>query len=359
MGRPGQILSTARRLARRLAAMTTTDATTTRTLGRNGLEVPAVGYGAMVLAHGIYGTNDDARSIETLRHAIDAGATFLDSSDAYGAGDNERLIGRAIAGRREQVQVATKWGLTGPAGTSRRVAASYDNEIWVDARPERAREAAEASLRRLGVEAIDLWYLHFPDPAVPIVESVGAMAELVAEGKVRHLGLSNATADQAIEAHRVHPLAAVQAEYSLWTRGPERELLPALSELGVGLVAWGPLGSGFLAGSSEQIGAPGEDFRTNAPRFRPENLAANRDRFAPLAGIAEQLGITRAQLALAWLLRDDSSLPPIVPIPGTRTAARVDENLAAARVALSAETLAQLERIAPPGAAAGEPLLER
>jgi aryl-alcohol dehydrogenase-like predicted oxidoreductase len=336
----------------------TTLSTPTRILGRDGLAVPAVGYGAMVLVDGMYGPAASDRSVATLRHAIDAGATFLDTSDAYAAGENERLVGRAIAGRRGEVRVATKWGLTGPAETSRPVAASYDNEIWVDARPERARAAAEASLRRLGVEAIDLWYLHFPDPGVPIAESVGAMAALVAEGKVRHLGLSNATVEQAIEAHRVHPLAAVQAEYSLWTRGAERELLPALAELGIGLVAWGPLGSGFLAGSADRIAAAGEDFRTNAPRFRPQNLAANRERFAPLAALADELGITRAQLALAWLLRADPALPAIVPIPGTRTPARVDENVAAARIALDADTLARLERVAPPGAAAGAALLE-
>jgi aryl-alcohol dehydrogenase-like predicted oxidoreductase len=329
---------------------------TNRTLGTGGLTVPAIGYGAMVLVHGMYGDNDDERSVRTLQHAIASGATFIDTSDAYGAdGHNEQLVGRAVAGRGDEVQIATKWGIVpGRADTAHRVTASYDNEIWVDARPERARPAAEASLRRLGIDAIDLWYVHFPDPGVPIEETVGAMAELVAEGKVRHLGLSNATADQAIAAHRVHPLAAVQAEYSLWTRDPERELLPVLRELGTGLVAWSPLGSGFFAGSADAIGAPGEDFRTNAPRFRPQNLAANRDRFAPLRELAAERGITPAQLALAWLLsRGDD----VVPIPGTRTPAHLDENLAAARVQLDEEALARIEEIAPAGAAAGASLL--
>lgn len=328
----------------------------TRTLGTGGLVVSALGYGAMVLVHGMYGANDDARSVETLRHAIDAGATLIDTSDAYGPdGHNERLVGRAVAGRRDEVQVATKWGIVfEPGAPAHRVPGSFDNEIWVDARPERARGAAEASLRRLGIETIDLWYAHFPDPGVPIEETVGAMSELVAEGKVRHLGLSNATAEQVLAAHQVHPLAAVQAEYSLWTRNPERELLGVLRELGVGLVPWSPLGSGFLAGSADEIGKPGEDFRTNAPRFRPENLAANRDRYAPLRGLAGELGITPAQLALAWLLHQG---PDIVPIPGTRTPVHLDENLAAAGIELDERTLARVDELAPAGAAAGASLL--
>jgi aryl-alcohol dehydrogenase-like predicted oxidoreductase len=178
------------------------------------------------------------------------------------------------------------------------------------------------------------------------------MAELVGEGKVRHLGVSNVTADQLMAAHQVHPIAAMQAEYSLWTREPERELLPALRELGIGFVAWSPLGAGFFAGSADRIGAPGEDFRTNHPRFRPENLAANRDRYAPLRGLADELGITPAQLALAWLVHQDA-----VPIPGTRTPAHLDENLAAVDVKLDAAALARIDEVAPAGAAAGSSLL--
>jgi aryl-alcohol dehydrogenase-like predicted oxidoreductase len=325
---------------------------TQRTLG--SLSTSAIGYGAMVLVHGMYGANDDARSLQTLGHAIDAGATFIDTSDAYGPdGHNERLVGRAIAGRRDDVQLATKWGIAlEPSATAHRVEHAFQNDIWIDARPERARAAAEASLRRLGVDVIDLWYLHFPDPGVPIEESVGAMAELVAEGKVRQLGVSNVTAEQVLAAHQVHPLAAVQAEYSLWTRGAEAELLPVLRELGIGFVAWGPLGNGFLAGDVTEVAA--DDFRRNAPRFRPENLARNRDRFAPLRGLADELGLTPAQLALAWLLHQDEH---VVPIPGTRTPSHLDENLAAAEVTLDDATLRRIDELAPAGAAAGAALL--
>jgi aryl-alcohol dehydrogenase-like predicted oxidoreductase len=319
----------------------------TRNLG--GLETSAIGYGAMVLIDGMYGHADDAHSLATLQHAIDAGATLLDTADAYADGANELLVGRAIAGRRDDVQLATKWGIVREGG--RAFQHAHDQTILMDARPQRAREALEASLRRLGVDSIDLWYLHFPDPGVPIEESVGAMGELVAEGKVRHLGVSNVTAEQALAAHQAHPLAAVQGEYSLWTRDPERELLPVLRELGIGFVAWSPLGAGFFA-APVSVGKPGQDFRTNHPRFRPENLAANRDRYAPLRGLASELGITPAQLALAWLLARDA-----VPIPGTRTPAHLDENLAAADVVLDDDGLARIDELAPAGAAAGSALL--
>ena len=321
----------------------------TRNLG--GLTTSAIGYGAMVLVDGMYGHAEEWRSRETLRHAIDAGATMIDTADAYAMGANEELVGRAIAGRGQEVQLATKWGIVSDGGRSVRHA--HDQTILVDARPERAREALEASLRRLSVDEIGLWYLHFPDPEVPVEESVGAMGELVADGKVRHLGVSNVTAEQVMAAHQAHPIAAVQAEYSLWTRGPEHELLPVLSELGIGFVAWSPLGAGFFAGPVD-VGAAGEDFRTNHPRFRPQNLAANRDRYAPLRELASELGITPAQLALSWILHQDDR---IVPIPGTRTAAHVDENVAAADVRLSEDVLARIDEIAPAGAAAGSPLL--
>jgi aryl-alcohol dehydrogenase-like predicted oxidoreductase len=310
------------------------------------LTTSPIGYGAMVLVDGMYGAADDERSLRTLRHAIDTGATLIDTADAYGGGDNERLVGRAIAGRRGDVQLATKWGI---AASGRPVQHHHAQTIPVDARPERAREAAEASLRRLNIEVIDLWYLHFPDPAVPIEESVGAMAELVSEGNVRHIGISNATAEQLLAAQQAHPIAAVQAEYSLWTRDPERELLPAVRELGAGFVAWSPLGAGFFAGS-DSLAA--QDFRTNHPRFSSANLAANRDRYAPLRELAQELGITPAQLALAWLVHQD-----VVPIPGTRTPAHLDENLAAADVALDAATLVRIDELAPDGAAAGAALL--
>jgi aryl-alcohol dehydrogenase-like predicted oxidoreductase len=323
-----------------------------QTRNLNGLTTSAIGFGAMVLVDGMYGHADDERSTQTLNHALDAGATFIDTSDAYAAGANEQLVGRAIANRRDDVQLATKWGIVFEGG--RPVKHAHDQQILIDARPERAREAAEASLRRLGVDVIDLWYLHFPDPGVGVEESIGAMAELVREGKVRHLGVSNVTAEQVIAAHQVHPLAAVQGEYSLWTRDPERELLPVLRELGIGFVPWSPLGAGFLAGSADQIGRAGEDFRSNHPRFKPENLAANRDRFAPLRELATELDLTPAQLALAWLLHQ---APDIVPIPGTRTPSHLDENLAAADVTLDANTLVRIEELAPAGAAAGSALL--
>ncbi len=349
MARAGQDLLAA------ATARGTIEGMKTRTLGREGLTTSAIGYGAMVLVDGMYGSSDEGRGLDALRHTIDAGATLIDTSDAYAAGQNERLVGRAIAGRRDDVQVATKWGIVfEPGEHARRVRHQHAQEILVDARPERAREAAEASLERLGVDVIDLWYLHFPDPGVPVQETVAGMAELVAEGKVRHLGLSNVTAEQVLAAHQVHPIAAVQAEYSLWTRDPEQELLPVLRELGAGFVPWSPLGAGFLAGSADRIGAPGADFRTNHPRFRPDNLAANRDRFAPLRGLADEHGITPAQLALAWLLHQGED---IVPIPGTRTPSHLDENLAAADVELGAATLARIDEVAPAGAAAGSALL--
>jgi aryl-alcohol dehydrogenase-like predicted oxidoreductase len=245
--------------------------------------------------------------------------------------------------------VATKWGIVFDGG--RVIAHRHAQEIRVDARPERAREALEASLRRLNTDVIDLWYLHFPDPDVPIEETVGAMGALVEEGKVRHLGVCNVTPEQVLAAHQAHPLAAVQAEYSLWTRDPERELLPVTAELGIGFVPWSPLGAGFFAGAVEDAE---HDFRANHPRFSRANLQANRDRYAPLRALASELAITPAQLALAWLLHQRED---IVPIPGTRTPAHLDENLRAADVHLDADTLARINDLAPAGAAAGAPLL--
>jgi aryl-alcohol dehydrogenase-like predicted oxidoreductase len=308
-----------------------------------------LGYGAMVLVNGMYGASDDAHAVATLNHALDAGATLLDTADAYDGGHNEELVGRAVAGRRDEVQLATKWGIVFEGG--RVIEHQHAQEIRVDARPERAREALEASLKRLGVDTIDLWYLHFPDPDIPIEETVGAMGELVSEGKVRHLGLSNVTPEQVLAAHQTHPLAAVQAEYSLWTRDPERELLPVTAELGIGFVPWSPLGAGFFAGA---VNDTEHDFRANHPRFSRDNLATNRDRYAPLRGLAAELDITPAQLALAWLLHQR---PDIVPIPGTRTPAHLDENLRAADVTLDASTLARIDELAPAGAAAGSALL--
>jgi aryl-alcohol dehydrogenase-like predicted oxidoreductase len=315
------------------------------------LESSAIGYGAMVLI-GLYGAVDEQQGVDVIHRALDVGVTMIDTADAYGAdGSNEILVGRAIRDRREDVVVATKWGVVLPGENANRVAASYANEIWIDARPERARAAAEASLRRLGVDSIDLWYLHFPDPGRPIEESVGAMADLVNAGLVQHVGLSNVTAEQLSRAHAVHPVSALQIEYSLWTRDAERELLPTARELGVGIVAWGPLGNGFLAQPITTL--EDGDFRHNAPRFRADNLRRNLDRFAPLRALADELGVTPAQLALAWLLHRRD----IVPIPGTRNPDHLEANIAAADVSLDEETLRRIEEITPAGLAAGAALL--
>jgi aryl-alcohol dehydrogenase-like predicted oxidoreductase len=320
-----------------------------RTLG-GALQVGEIGYGAMVLA-GTYGDVGEHDAVAVVAHALDAGVTLIDTSDAYGAGSNEELVGRAIAGRRDEVVVATKWGIA--FGTDANAAEiNWSRHIPVDARPERARGAAEASLRRLGIDAIDLWYLHYPDPSCPVEESVGAMADLVRSGHVRHLGLSNITPAQLRRAHAVHPIAAVQFEYSLWTRGIERELLPTLRELGIGLVAWAPLGSGFLAGSVDLSGD--HNYRSHAPRFQEETLERNLDRFAPFRRLAAERDITPAQLALAWLLHQGSD---IVPIPGTRTVTHLDANLASAEIDLDAGTLARLDELAPLDLALGPPLL--
>ena len=249
--------------------------------------------------------------------------------------------------------MATKFGLNLPEGVEGHAfPVGYGfGELAVNAAPGNVRRYLEASLRRLGTDRVDLYYPHFPDPAVPIEDTVAAVAELVGEGLVRHVGLSNVTAGQLERAARVHPIAAVQVEWSLWNRGAERELLPAARRLGAGLVAWGPLGNGFLAGDVE-VGE--DDFRRHAPRFQGENLARNRDRFAPLRRVAEEAGVTPAQLALAWLLARDGRA---VPIPGSRTPAHIDENLGAAAVALDAETLARVDEASAAVEAAGGTLL--
>ncbi|MGW0484751.1 aldo/keto reductase [Nonomuraea sp. NPDC003214] len=310
----------------------------TRELG--GLTVPALGYGAMVLSPGIYGDIDEERGEAAIRAALDAGATHVDTSDAYGPdGQNERLVGRAIKSRRDEVVVATKFGLAVPEGEdSRAQPVGYAfGELRVNAEPRLVRRYAEASLRNLDTDVIDLYYLHYADPGVPVEDTVGAMAELVKAGLVRHLGLSNVTAAQLRRAHAVHPVAAVQNEWSMW-RPIDPLLLRTAGELGVGIVAWSPLGNGFLTGTVQQLGE--NDFRHNAPRFSAENLAANNDRYAPIRGLADQLGITPAQLALAWLLHQDDH---VVAIPGSRTPAHIRENVEAAGITLHADTLATID----------------
>jgi aryl-alcohol dehydrogenase-like predicted oxidoreductase len=318
---------------------TGTTAFPTRHLG--GLEVPAIGFGAMVLSPGMYGPIDDDRAGTALKAALDAGATFVDTSDGYGeAGHNERVVGRAVRGRRDEVVLATKFGFRVPDGVARHaIPVGYAfGEVAVNAHPDLVRGYAERSLRELGTDRIDLYYPHFPDPQVPLADTVGAVADLVDAGLVRHLGLSNVTADQLREAHAVHPVTAVQTEWSMW-RPADPDLLTAARELGVGVVAWSPLGGGFLTGQVTSLGDG--DFRQHAPRFSGDNLAANNDRYAPVRAVAAELGLRPGQLALAWLLAQDAH---VVPIPGSRTPAHIQENLDAARFSLHPDTLARIDQ---------------
>ena len=323
-----------------------------RHLGKEGPQVGCIGYGAMVL-EGFYGASDDQQAVETIRHALDAGMDMLDSADAYGNGHNEELIGRAIADRRDRAFVCTKFGIVFDQNQpATEVPTGWGFSLNINGTPEYVKTALDASLGRLRTDVIDLWYAHYPDPAVPIEDTVGAMAQGVASGKVRYLGLSNVTAEQIRRAHRVHPIAAVQYEYSLWRREIETDLLPTLKELEIALVPWSPLGGGFLTGSVTQLDK--EDFRQNNPRYSGANLTVNRDRFAPLLELAKHLEATPSQLALSWLLHQGEA---IVPIPGTRRPERIDENAKAANVRLDAETLAQIDRLAPVGLAEGATLL--
>jgi len=290
-----------------------------------------------------YGPSDEAKSLETLHHAIEIGVTFWDTSDMYGRGHNEQLVGRALEGRRDRVVLATKFGvLRGEDGAV----------IGIDGRPEYVRQACDAGLRRLRVDHIDLYYQHRVDPKVQIEETVGAMAELVKAGKVRHLGLSEAAADTLRRAVKVHPIAALQTEYSLWTRDVEDEILSTCRELGIGLVAYSPLGRGFLTGKIQNVDEldPG-DWRRENPRFQGENFENNLKLAERIRQIAEKKGCTPAQLALAWLLAQGRD---IVPIPGTRSPQRLDENAAAAQITLSAADLAEIDAALPRTAVAGQ-----
>jgi aryl-alcohol dehydrogenase-like predicted oxidoreductase len=312
----------------------------TRRLGQ-GLEVSAMGLGCMGMSHA-YGGQEEEKSIATLHRAIEIGVTFLDTAEVYGPFANEILLGRALAGRRDRVTIATKFGFEiapeGGDGVSRM--------IGLDGRPENAKRVAEASLKRLGTDVIDLYYLHRPDPKVPIEESVGAMGDLVREGKVRFVGVSEVDAGQLRRAHREHPIAALQSEYSLWTRGVEAEILPLARELGIGFVPFSPLGRGFLAGSVDaSTDFAADDFRRNLPRFQKEAMAANARFVATLERIATAHGVTKAQLALAWVMAKGED---IVPIPGTRKIERLEENARAADIGLSAADLAEIEAAIPP-----------
>ncbi|GAA3441490.1 aldo/keto reductase [Planomonospora venezuelensis] len=312
-----------------------------RRLGNGGPEVSALGLGCMGMSE-FYGSTDEAESIKVIHRAIDLGMNFLDTADMYGRGHNEELVGRAIADRRDRVVLATKFGI---------VRGDDPRARSVDGSPEYVRKACDASLRRLGVDRIDLYYAHRRDPQVPIEETVGAMAELVAAGKVGHLGLSEVSARTLRAAHAVHPIAALQSEYSLFTRGIEEEILPAARELGVALVAYSPISRGLLGGSLPPAGElPADDFRRHLPRFAGESGARNEALVAEVRKIAEEAGCTPAQLALAWAL---SRGEDVVPIPGTKRLAYLEENAAAAGIPLDAGVLAALEAAVPSGAVHG------
>ncbi|WP_371618329.1 aldo/keto reductase [Streptomyces sp. NBC_00454] len=298
-----------------------------RRLGRNGPQVSALGLGCMGMSD-FYGPSDEAESRATISEALDCGVTFLDTADMYGPHTNEELVGRAIAGRRHEVFLATKFGVVrGADARARRV----------DSTPAYAKRACEASLKRLGVDHLDLFYLHRRDPGVPIEDTVGAMAELVHEGKVRFLGLSEVSAETLRRACAQAPIAALQSEYSLWTRGLEKEILPAARELGVALVAYCPLGRGLLTGEMAGVdGLSDDDVRRDQPRFRGANLTANLAVVESVRALASQVGCTPAQLVLAWLLAQGES---VVPIPGTRRSGHLRENIGALNVALSTNQL--------------------
>ncbi len=313
----------------------------TRTLGRDGLTVSALGLGCMGMSQ-MYGAADRDESVATLHRALDLGVTFLDTSDVYGDGHNEELVGEAIAGRRDEVQLATKFSLSHKPGGGGHT---------IDGRPEYVRQCIDASLRRLRVDSVDLYYQHRVDPTVPIEDTVGAMAELVQQGKVRHLGLSEASATSIRRAAAVHPITALQSEWSLWTRDLEPEVLGVARELGIGIVPYSPLGRGFLTGtitSRDQLDEA--DFRTTHPRFQEDTLRQNLRLVEAVREMASEKGVTAAQLALAWVLAQG---PDVVPIPGTKRRSYLEDNVAAADVALTEEDLARLEEIAPPGVAAG------
>lgn len=312
----------------------------TRTLGRHGPKVSAIGLGCMGMT-GFYGPADEQEAIATIHRAMELGISLLDTADIYGPFTNEELVGRAIKGRRDQVVLATKFGNEPlPDGTTR-----------INGRPEYVRRACEGSLKRLGIDHIDLYYLHRVDLEVPIEETIGAMADLVREGKVRYLGLSEAAAGTIRRAHAVHPIAALQSEYSLWTRDPEGEILDTLRELGIALVPFSPLGRGFLTGNLREPSQldPG-DSRRKFPRFEEENFRKNQALLKPVTEIAEELGVTPAQVALAWVLAQGED---IIPIPGTKRRKYLEQNVAAVDIALTGDQLARLNEALPPGAAAG------